>query len=102
MSRKKYYPNKWNVISKLPDEIFTELCVPFDEFMEWRGDSYELPHDIECIIRSQDMVTGKVKEYVYKRAEYARKKVRELLKSERCEVTIVAHDGYAFIPLNFF
>ncbi len=102
MSRKKYYPNKWNVISKLPDEIFTELCVPFDEFMEWRGESYELPHDIECMIRSQDMVTGKVKEFVYKRSEYARKKIRELLKSERCEVTIVAHDGYAFIPLHFF
>tara|TARA_Y100000994_G_C15627799_1_gene415796 strand:- start:661 stop:873 length:213 start_codon:yes stop_codon:yes gene_type:complete len=69
--------------------------------MDWRGDQYELPHDIACMIRSQDMVTGKVKEYIYKRPEYAQKKVRELMRTERHEVTIVAHDGYAFFPVNF-
>ena len=102
MSKKKYFPNRWRLIKGLPDEIFEELCVPFDEFMEWRGDTYALSDDIACIIRSENAHTGKVKEYVYKRPEYARKKVRDLIESGHHEVTIVAHDGYAHIPLDFF
>jgi len=100
MSNNKYFPNRWKLVKSLPDEIFTELALPFDEFMEWRVDSWCLPEEIEVLIRATHMPTHKVTEYVYKRPEYARKKVRELIKTEEHEVTVVHHDAVIHIPLN--
>ena len=100
MSKNKYFPNKWNLVKSLPDEIFAELAMPFDEFMEWRADSWILPDEIEVLIRATHMPTHKVTEYVYKRPEYARKKVRELIATEEHEVTVCHHDAVIHIPLN--
>ena len=87
-------------MKNLPDEIFTELALPFDEFMEWRADSWHLPDEVEVLIRATHMPTHKVAEYVYKRPEYARKKVRELIKTEEYEVTVCTHEAVIHIPLN--
>ena len=100
MSKNKYFPNKWNLVKSLPDEIFAELAMPFDEFMEWRADSWLLPDEIEVLIRATHMPTHKVREYVYKRPEYARKKVRELIATEDHEVTLFHHDAVIHIPTN--
>jgi hypothetical protein len=96
----KYFPNKWKLVKNLPDEIFTELALPFDEFMEWRVDSWVLPEGIEVLIRATNMVTHQVKEYVYKRPEYARRKVRELVKTEQHEITVCTQEAVIHIPLN--
>lgn len=100
MSKSKYFPNRWSLVKSLPDEIFSELALPFDEFMDWRVDSWVLPDDVEVLIRSTDLVTHEVKEYVYKRPEYARKKVRELVKTERHEITVCTHEATIHIPVN--
>ena len=100
MSKNKYFPNKWKLVKNLPDEIFTELALPFDEFMEWRVDSWVLPEGIEVLIRATNMVTHQVKEYVYKRPEYARRKVRELVKTEQHEITVCTQEAVIHIPLN--
>ena len=100
MSNSKYFPNRWKLVKSLPDEIFTDLALPFDEFMEWRVDSWVLPEGIEVLIRATNMVTHQVKEYVYKRPEYARRKVRELVKTEQHEITVCTQEAVIHIPLN--
>ena len=100
MSNRKYFPNRWKLVKSLPDEIFAELAMPFDDFMEWRVDSWVLPDEIEVLIRATNMVTHEVKEYVYKRPEYARKKVRELIKTEQHEVTVCTHEAIIHIPIE--
>ena len=98
MSKSKYFPNRWSLVKSLPDEIFSELALPFDEFMDWRVDSWVLPDDVEVLIRSTDLVTHEVKEYVYKRPEYARKKVRELVKTSATRLH--THEATIHIPVN--
>ncbi len=93
MRRKKTYPNKWSLVKNAPLEVFQPLCFDLEEFMFLRGDVFELPDDIECIIRSQDVVTGKTEEYVYKKIHYARKKLKQLTKTERHEI-FVCGQGY--------
>ena len=41
--------------------------------MEWKGQAWDLPSSVLCIIREQDTNTGKVKEYVYRKRSAAEK-----------------------------
>ena len=63
MSKKKpYYPNNWQAFKDAPDEMFCDHT--FDELMDWKVAGWELPSSVYCIIRTMDVNTKKVKEYV--------------------------------------
>ena len=100
MSNNKYFPNKWKLVKSLPDEIFTELALPFDEFMEWRVDSWVLPEEIEVLIRATHMPTHKVKEYVYKRKHAAENKVRNLIAKDTHEFVVCTHESIHYVHPN--
>ena len=44
------------------------------------GAGWELPADVSCLIRTTNLKTMKVKEYVYKRRHAAENKVRKLMQ----------------------
>ena len=75
--KKKYFPNNWEAIASAPSEYFQSL--PFEQFMDWKLQGWELPSSISCIIRSKNVKTGKIKEFVYQREHAAKNKARELM-----------------------
>lgn len=82
----KYFDNNWQEFYEAPADMFQEHT--YEEFMEWRGESWQLPSSVCCIIRVQDLDTLKVKEFVYRRQSAAEKKVQQLLNNENIEFTV--------------
>jgi len=87
---KPYYDNNWQLYKDAPDEHF--IPHTFEEFMEWKGQSWELPSSVACIIREQNTETFKVKEHVYRKVGAAANKVRKLLEQDNVAFTVVKHD----------
>ena len=77
--KKPYHHNNVDAIQGCPHEWFE--AIPFDQFLDWRVYYHELPSSVACIIREQNVSTGKVKEYVYKREHAAKKKANEIMEA---------------------
>ena len=69
--------------------------------MEWKVGGWELPEEISCMIRTDDVKTGKVKEFTYKSTHYAQRKVAELIDKGGHNITICTHDTVHFVPHDF-
>ena len=94
MTKKKpYYPNNWQAIKDAPHQFFISL--PYDELMDWKLQGWELPSSISCIIREQDLKTGKVKEYVYERTNSANKRCAKIMHEAKSEFLVCTHDDIA-------
>ena len=95
MAKKKYFPNNWDAYNEVDPELFETL--PFDEFMDWKVAGWELPSSVTCIIRENNLKTGKITEHVYQRASAAKNKVRQLMAAGEAEFTICNHDTVHFM-----
>jgi len=62
-SKKPYFPNNWAKYAKAPAELFQ--AISWEEFHDWRLCQWELPENVECIIRCKHRETHKVEEFVY-------------------------------------
>ena len=87
---RKYFPNNYDRIAKAPASYFDSL--PYDIFMDWKMNGWELPASHDCIIRTINCKTGKVKEYVYQQHKSAKKKVAKLIVEQEEEFIIASHD----------
>ena len=99
MSNKRYFPHKWELIKSCPAVAFPSI--EFDHFMEWKVGGWELPDEISCMIRTDDVKTGKVKEFTYKSTRTAQPQVDELFSIGGHDITIRTHHTGLFIPLFF-
>ena len=88
---KKYFPNNWNRLVKVPHQYFESL--DYEDFMDWKMNGWEIAGSHECIIRTIDCESGKVKEYVYQRKSAARKRMLKLLNEQKHEILICTHDN---------
>ena len=88
--KKPYDHNNVDAIQGCPHEWFE--AIPFDQFLDWRVYYHELPSSVACIIREQNVSTGKVKEYVYKRHKSAQKKVRQIMDKGESIITFALED----------
>ena len=88
--KKPYYPNNWEAIHSAPSEYFQEL--PFDQFMSWKMEGWELPSSVACIIREKNLTNGKVKEYVYQQETAARNKARQIMDIGESEFVVCTQD----------
>ena len=97
---KKYFPNKWSAYKKVPSEKFTQ--VPFGTFMAYRVGGYDIPDDVSCIIRKEDVITGKIKEYVYKTDLGAKKRIDKIMNEEisPCNITVCDAQRIHYLPFN--
>ena len=92
MSKKKpYFPNNWKKLKDVPEELFENI--DFEDFMDWKIGGYEIPSRVSCIIREQNLKTGKVKEHVYQRSSAAQRKIKELMEAGESEFVVCDEDN---------
>ena len=94
--RKDYYPNKIETIMKAPSELFEPL--DFDDFMEWRGDAWELSDGFHSVIRIHNKKSGKIREKAYKSRAAAINRVKKLMKDETVTFEIATENGIVAYP----
>lgn len=95
MSGRKYFPNNWQKFKDAPDEMFVPHM--FVEVMDWKVAAWELPSNVCCMIREENLETKKVKEYVYQRHAAAEKKVAQLMKKDGIEFTVCTPEQIHFV-----
>jgi|TARA_R100000458_G_C8260763_1_gene236295 hypothetical protein len=78
--KRKYFPNKWSQYKKAPSSYFNPRPT-FEEFMDWKVSGWEIPYEVSCIIREENLCTGKIKEYVYKTDLGAKKRIKKLMEA---------------------
>ena len=94
MTKKKpYYPNNWKQIKEAPASFF--ISIPYEEFVDWKMNGWEIPSSVACIIREQNLETGKVKEYVYEKMGNANKRCHKIMAEKNSEFVICTHDDLA-------
>tara|TARA_B100002052_G_scaffold272008_1_gene273332 strand:+ start:867 stop:1241 length:375 start_codon:yes stop_codon:yes gene_type:complete len=93
--KKKYFPNNWQKFKDAPDELFVPHM--FVEVMDWKVAAWELPSNVCCMIREENLETKKVKEYVYQKAHAAEKKVAQLMKKDGIEFTVCTPEQIHFV-----
>ena len=96
ISKKGYFPNKWQTVKDIDTEMFDDL--PFDEFYEWRVCSHELLEGYHAIIRVKNKDTGKVKELVYKSRSAALNKIKALMKDKNVSFDVANANGVVGYP----
>ena len=100
MAKHKEFPNNWQEYKDADDDMFHEHT--FEEIMSWKVAGWELPSSVCCIIRTSDLNTGKVKEYVYQKRSAAQAKVNALIDTPDIEFTVVDHESIHFLtPTDF-
>ena len=87
---KKYFPNNYDRIAKAPASFF--MSIEYDDFMDWKMNGWDLPDSHDCIIRTINCKTGKVKEYVYQQHKSAKKKVAKIIMDQEEELIVCTHD----------
>ena len=93
--KKSYFPNNWKEYKDADPELF--LPHTFLEVMDWKVAGWELPSSVNCIIRTTDLATKKVKEHVYRRKYAADNKIVQLLNNKTHEFTVVTHDAQHYV-----
>jgi len=88
---KKYFPNNYNRIAKSPAEWFEPM--EYDILMDWKMNGWEIMPTHNCIIRTVNCETGKVKEYTYQKQSAAKKRLQQLLNEYKHELIICTHDN---------
>jgi hypothetical protein len=90
MSKKKpeYFPNNWEAFNEAPAEYFEDL--PFEQFMAWKVEGFEIPSSVVCLIREEDHSTGKITEYTYQRPHAAKNKVNEIMDRGVSTLTVIS------------
>ena len=96
--KKPIYPNNWQTYKDQPDDFF----VPheFDEVMEWRVESWELPSSVACIFRLKNKKTGKVTEKVYQKQGAATNRLKKLIEENNHEITICSATAMHHVVLE--
>jgi len=88
---KKYFPNNYNKIAKCPAEWFEPM--EYDLFMDWKMNGWVMMPEVDCIIRTVNCKTGKIKEYAYQRRSAAKKRLSKLLLQHEHELIICTDDN---------
>lgn len=89
--KKEYFPNNWQEYKDADDSDF--IPHTFEEIMSWKIAGWELPSSVCCVIRTTDLETKKIKEFVYQKPGMAQRKVEELMRNPGIEFTVCEHDA---------
>ena len=74
---KKYFPNNYDRIAKAPASWF--MPIEYDDFMDWKMNGWDIPTSHDCIIRTINCKTGKIKELSINNINPPRKRSQNLL-----------------------
>lgn len=84
--KKPVYPNNWQEYKDQPDDFF--IPHTFEEVMDWRVESWELPSSVTCIFRMQNRLTGKITEKAYQQEAAAIKRLKKLINENTHDITV--------------
>ena len=94
-SKRPYFHNNWHLYKKAPDELFEPYT--YEEVMNFKVCGWRLPDEICCVIRVSSIETGKVKEYVYRNLEFAKKRINKSRQDLDLEITVVDHESVTLL-----
>ena len=89
--KKPYFPNNWKTYYNAPASHFESI--PYEQFMDWRVEGWDLPSSIDCVIREHNMKTGKITEHVYQTERHAKNKVKAMMDIGESEFFLCNHEG---------
>tara|TARA_B100000902_G_scaffold363420_1_gene382584 strand:- start:277 stop:600 length:324 start_codon:yes stop_codon:yes gene_type:complete len=95
MNGKRYFPNHWKEFKDADPELFVPHT--FDEVMEWKVMGWELRSDVFCIIRTTNLKTKRVKEYVYRNPIWADRRVAKLMKTKTHDFCVTTHEAQHYV-----
>ena len=98
--KREYYQNNWQEYKDADESDF--IPHTFEEVMSWKVGGWELPSSVCCIIRSTDLNTKKVKEYVYQRPSAAQAKVNQLINTPDIEFVVADSDSIHYLTPHDF
>ena len=87
---KKYFPNNYNKIARCPAEWFEPM--EYHLFMDWKMNDWQIMESHDCIIRTRNCKTGKVKEYSYQIPKHAKNRLKKIIKDQEEELILCTHD----------
>ena len=87
---KKYFPNNYNKIAKCPAEFFEPM--EYNLFMDWKMNDWQIMDSHDCIIRTRNCKTGKVKEYTYQIPKHAKNRLKKIINNQEEELILCTHD----------
>lgn len=90
MASKKYYPNNWQAISDIPDDIFEPT--DYEVIIENLVDCWDINSSVDTILRSTNINTKKVTEHTFIRPANARIKLAKLCKEGCNEIIVMRAD----------
>lgn len=93
--KKPYFPNNWKRYKDADDSDFFDHT--FQEVMDWKVAGWELPSNVFCIIRTTDLKTRKVKEFVYQKESAAQARIKKLLEAKTHEFCITTHETQHYV-----
>ena len=85
---KDYYPNNWDDVEALPDEVLPSLSYS-EVLTEWAG-AWSLPSGINSIIRAKNQ-DGQVKEFVYRSGHHAFRRLEQLINTDH-EILVITDE----------
>ena len=86
---KRYFPNKYKLVSNTDSTLFPQI--PYDSFYEDMVYNWTLPLSHDCVIRSTNLKTGKVREHAYKYRAAAYNYIEKNYQTH--EFVVVDHDS---------
>lgn len=90
MSGRKYFPNNWKQFKDADPDMF--IPHTFFEVMAWKVEGWELPANVDCMIRTTHKETKKTKEYIYLRHHAAERRIIKLLQEQTHDFCLTTHD----------
>ena len=98
--KKPYFKNKWKEYSAISPDKFEPM--PFDLFMDWRADNWELKRPYSVVIRATYHDNMKIKEYSNKMPHAAERRFKELMTKDNVSITVCNSETVAHInPKQF-
>lgn len=97
MASKKYYPNNWQAVRDIPDDIFEPT--DYEIVIDYLVDHWDINSSVDTILRATNIKTKAVKEYTYIRPSNAKKRLEKLCKTKNYEIIVMrANEMYTIFP----
>jgi hypothetical protein len=94
----KYYPNNWEAIKDAPAEFFDSIT--WEEFSSWRIGGWEIPSSVMCIMRAENLRTGKITEHTYSQPKSAHNRLIKYMETGDYSITIANAEAIHLIKTN--
>ena len=96
----KDFPNSFDQIAEVDSSSFPDM--DFEEFMDWRVGGWEIPGNVQFIIRAEDANTQNIKEHVYMTRRGAQNKIKKYGKAATHNLTVAGHETIALFRAELF